>query len=835
MNEIELNPQFEHVLNFVNQTNHLVFLTGKAGTGKTTLLKYIKQNTSKQMAVVAPTGVAAINAGGSTIHSFFQFPFAPFLPALKENNEQDFSKSNLPALKYNNLRLSVFRKLELLVIDEISMVRADLLDQIDITLRQTRKKWHSPFGGVQVMLIGDMHQLPPVVQHEEWAILGTIYNSPYFFDSLVIKNNRPVYIELEKIYRQKEQDFIDILNKVRNNQLDAKDFELLNKHYRPDLAKEFIQNNITLTTHNKKADDINAELLNALPGKAYKFRCTVEGSFGEKNYPAEEVLVLKTGARVMFLKNNNEKNYYNGKIGVVTFINDEKIKVRCEEDQFEIDVVKETWTNVTYTVNKQTRALEEEIVGTFSQLPLRLAWAITIHKSQGLSFDKVIIDAAASFSAGQVYVALSRCRGLSGLTLSSKINSNVLFNDRNILHFSSTRQQPEEVAAIFNSSKTIYIRSLLLSLFDLSDVYQDRLELAGILQAYKTKVHSAGQDWCAGFFPAADQLYQVSNKFKSQLSGLLDASPDPERDQSLQKRIREAVSYFYTEIDALLLLFKSIPAFTESKEAADELNGLLQKMLEDLFLKNALMRTCNQGFKLDGFLEAKLKVQYPALKVNVYENAKNAGILSGVKHPDLYKQLLLLRDEICSDGHKPIYMVANSKSLKELTEYLPVTEEELMNVSGFGAARIDAYGSQFLRVIKDYISEHHIVPDRELINPKKEKKKKKDKPLLAEKEKRPSREQTFELFKQGLSLEEIAMVRKCAIPTLEGHLTPYVASGEIDINRLVSPEKQEVIIKALEGFTKSVGLSAIKNAVPSHISFSEIKYMLAYQKSAELK
>lgn len=834
MNEIELNPQFEHVLNFVNQTNHLVFLTGKAGTGKTTLLKYIKHNTSKQMAVVAPTGVAAINAGGSTIHSFFQFPFTPFLPVLKENNEQDFSKSNLPALKYNSLRLSIFRKLELLVIDEISMVRADLLDQIDITLRQTRKKWHLPFGGVQVMLIGDMHQLPPVVQQEEWKILGTVYNSPYFFDSLVIKNNRPVYIELEKIYRQKEQDFIDILNKVRNNQLGTRDFELLNKHYRPDLTKEFIQNNITLTTHNKKADDINTELLNALPGKAYKFRCTVEGSFGEKNYPAEEELILKTGARVMFLKNNNEKNYYNGKIGVVTFINDEKIKVKCEEDQFEIEVIKETWTNVNYTVNKQTKVLEEEIIGTFSQFPLRLAWAITIHKSQGLSFDKVIIDAAASFSAGQVYVALSRCRGLSGLTLSSKINSAVLFNDKNIQNFSATRQPADEVTAIFNSSKTIYIRSLLLSLFDLSDSYQDRLDLAGTTQAYKIKIHSAGQEWCSRFFSSIDHLYQVSNKFKNQLAALLDHTQNPEQDLQVQKRIREAVSYFYTEIDALLLQFKSIPAFTESKEAADELNPLLQKIVEDLFSKNALMQACNQGFKLDVFLEAKLKIKYPALKVNVYENAKNAGLLAGVKHPDLYKQLLLLRDEICNDEHKPIYMVANSKSLKELTEYLPVTAEELLKISGFGEARVDAYGDQFLQIIKDYISEHHLIPDRELVSSKKVKKKKQEKKTEAEKEKKPSKEQTFELFKQGLSLEEIAMLRKYTITTLEGHLAAYVATGDIDINRLVSPEKQSIITKALEGFNKAVGLNVIKSALPQDISFSEIKYVLAHKKSAEI-
>ncbi|MCE3259777.1 MAG: helicase [Bacteroidetes bacterium] len=267
MSTIEINLQFEQVLSFVNQTNQLIFLTGKAGTGKTTLLKYIKQNTYKQISVVAPTGVAAINAGGTTIHSFFQFPFTPFLPSLKESGELNSSRTNLPTLKYSSQRLSIFRNLELLVIDEISMVRADLLDQIDVTLRQTRKKWHLPFGGVQVMLIGDMYQLPPVVQQEEWKILNEVYPSPYFFDSLVIRNNPPVFIELTKIYRQNESVFIDLLNKVRNNTMDLDALELLNSHYKQDITKEDYRDNITLTTHNRKADEINQRSLDDLPGK----------------------------------------------------------------------------------------------------------------------------------------------------------------------------------------------------------------------------------------------------------------------------------------------------------------------------------------------------------------------------------------------------------------------------------------------------------------------------------------------------------------------------------------------------------------------------------------
>jgi hypothetical protein len=829
MNTIEINTQFEHVLNFVNQTNQLVFLTGKAGTGKTTLLKYIRENTLKQMAVVAPTGVAAINAGGSTIHSFFQFPFSPFLPATTEQQQQDFSKTHLPTLKYNSQRLSIFRKLELLVIDEISMVRADLLDQIDATLRHTRKKWHLPFGGVQVMLIGDMHQLPPVVQQEEWKILGEVYASPYFFDSLVIRNNKPVYIELEKIYRQKEAAFIDILNKVRSNSLTQADFDLLNQHYQPHLTKEFIQANITLTTHNRKADEINSDLLNALEGKTFKFKCKVEGVFNEKNYPAEEELILKNGARVMFLKNNAEKNYYNGKIGIVTFITDDKIKVTCEEDKSEIEVIRESWTNVTYTINRQTKGLDEDVLGTFTQFPLRLAWAITIHKSQGLSFDKVIIDAAHSFSAGQVYVALSRCRGLSGLTLSSKINKESLFNDQHILTFSSSKQDSQEVSSIFNSSKLLYVQSLLMNLFDFSEILQSRTELAGLVQMHQAKIHQNGINWCGALYNKLDNLHQVAFKFKSQLHSLIEVSTNPEMDTNLQTRVRQAAHYFHNETDKILIEFKNIPAFTESKIVADDLNAELQKLFHELVLKNKLIFNCLHGFELTSFLNARLKGADSSTKINIYENAKNTKVMSDVIHPALYKQLLLLRDEICNEELKPIFLIAGNKTLKELTEYLPTQPEHLLKISGFGEAKVNAYGDRFLDVIKEYMLAFDLTTNIDALTTKKSKKTKKVKDTDAmPAAKISSKEQTFNLFKEGLSLSEIAQLRGFAIGTLEGHLTSYIASGEIDINRLVSAEKQKLILKALENFQKDAGLNPVKSSLPDNVSFSEIRYVLAH-------
>ncbi|MDP3556780.1 MAG: helix-turn-helix domain-containing protein [Bacteroidota bacterium] len=830
MSTIEINKQFEHVLNFVNQTNQPIFLTGKAGTGKTTLLKYIKENTVKQIAVVAPTGVAAINAGGSTIHSFFQFAFAPFLPVMNLEGAADYSKTTVN-FKYNSLRLSILRKLELLVIDEISMVRADLLDQIDFVLRTTRKKTHLPFGGVQVMFIGDMHQLPPVVNHEEWKLLNQIYQSPYFFDSLVIKNNPPVYIELGKIYRQNEQAFIDILNKVRNNNLSLKDLETLNSHYRSDLSNQFIQSNITLTTHNQKADEINQKLLNALPERTYTFKSKVEGIFNEKNFPAEEVMTLKIGTRVMFLKNNAEKNYYNGKIGIVTYLSDSTIKVKCEEDSNEIEVNKEAWTNVSYQLNKQTKVIEEDVLGTFTQYPLRLAWAITIHKSQGLTFEKVIIDAANSFSAGQVYVALSRCRSLSGLTLSSKINAETLYNDKKILQFSSSNKQDQTVIdSIFKSSKNEYIKTILVSLFDLTDIVYSRKDLAGIIQMYKTRIHSSVEEWSESLFSKIDALNAVSFKFKNQLADIIASSANVEYDQALTKRLSQASDYFQTEMEVINGLLKNVPFITESKEAAEELNVELQSLFEQTFAKIALFKSSSYGFNLHEFLKAKLKIVYPSIRINVYENAKNAKISSDVIHPALYKKLLLLRDDICNEEQKPIYMVANNKALKELVEFLPTKSEELMKITGFGEARVEAFGEQFLNIIKDYLFEHDLESNMNAMPSKKEKKSKKEKEVGEKVKKVSSKEQTFKLFKEGLSLEEISIMRGFTVGTLESHLTPYITSGEINIDFLVSPDKQKTIMRALEKFDKAAGINPIKSSLPSDITFSEIKFVLALKK-----
>src|SRR5688572_26029965 len=377
------NQLFQLAADLVNQSSCNIFLTGKAGTGKTTFLKYIKETCHKQMAIVAPTGVAAINAGGVTIHSFFQLPISPFIPVAKaflpsrKEDETLNRHSLLGRLRMTNEKKKVLRELELLIIDEISMVRCDTLDAIDTVLRHIRHRPLEMFGGVQVLFIGDMFQLPPVVPGEEWKILTEFYNSPFFFDSKVMQEHPPLYIEFQTIYRQSDEKFILLLNQVRNNEIDSNGKDILLKRYKPSFEPTKDDGYIILTTHNNKAEAINNNELKKLDTILVSFKAEIEGEFSEKSYPADEILNMKVGAQVMFIKNDIEKNkrYYNGRIGIITKIDGEKIFVKCKDESSDIEVKKETLKNIRYTLNKNTRVLEEEELGSFTQYPLRLAWA----------------------------------------------------------------------------------------------------------------------------------------------------------------------------------------------------------------------------------------------------------------------------------------------------------------------------------------------------------------------------------------------------------------------------------------------------------------------------
>lgn len=463
IDDIELdenNVEFNFASDFVKHTDKLVYLTGKAGTGKTTFLKYLRETTTKNSVVLAFTGVASVNAGGQTINSFFKIPFGPFVPNDKRLRTRadlgDIDRSTIyDFFSYNKEKIDIIRGLELLIIDEISMVRCDLLDVIDRLLRVFRKNINEPFGGVQVILIGDTFQLPPIADFSQWEILKPFYESPFFFSSIIIKQYKPVYIELKKIYRQNEQEFIDLLNRVRINQVSSNEINLLNSKFNPAFTPDENSNYITLATHNNIVNTTNNSKLLELPTELKQFYATITGIFPDNIMPTDKVLQLKEGAQIMFIKNNISKGYYNGKIAKVNKIDKNEIIVEYENrGEIKILIVeRQEWNNIKYTWNEKEKKIEEETIGTFSQFPLKLAWAITVHKSQGLTFEKVIADLGAAFASGQVYVALSRCTTFNGLVLKTQIGQNAIKTDAKVLEFAQNETPSTLIVQELNSGK----------------------------------------------------------------------------------------------------------------------------------------------------------------------------------------------------------------------------------------------------------------------------------------------------------------------------------------------------------------------------------------------
>lgn len=581
----EISQAASYTLKFINQTQRSIFLTGKAGTGKTTLLREIIQSTHKNTVVVAPTGIAALNAGGVTIHSMFQLPFAGFIPDF--NTPEQFSgsvnfetKSTLVRhFRMNGIKKAVIQNMELLIIDEVSMLRADLLDAIDFTMRSIRKKNDLPFGGVQVLFIGDLLQLPPVIRNEEWETLRKYYNGKFFFHSHIIQQYPPLYIELSKIFRQTDDKFINILNNLRNNKIDAEDIKTLNEFVKPDFDLKKNKGYITLTTHNHKADSMNAQSLQDLEGKLVTFQPEIVGDFPEKIFPVEEKLQLKIGAQVMFVKNDlsPEKNYFNGKMGIIKSLSDREILVHFPEENKSIDVERYEWKNIRYFIDPNTKEVEEEILGTFTHYPLKLAWAITVHKSQGLTFDKAAVDVSQVFMPGQAYVALSRLRSLNGLILLSPLRMNGISNDQDVMSYSNNKASEDLLSESLQKETMRFVHNYLKNSFDWASLSQEwRNHQYSYIDGAEKSEKAKHNNWAKRQVQIMDELVKPASKFMRQIDKLFYGENIDI--QFILERINAAYDYFFKTMDSLefelLWKLEEVKRVKKAKQFFQELYAL---------------------------------------------------------------------------------------------------------------------------------------------------------------------------------------------------------------------------------------------------------------------
>ena len=799
------NKELELALNFIEKTDRNLFITGKAGTGKTTFLQQIKKESLKRMIIVAPTGVAAINAKGVTIHSFFQMPFGPILPnqiANTSNQQRKFSKT----------KIDIIKSLDLVIIDEISMVRADLLDGIDQVLRRYKNR-NKVFGGAQVLMIGDLQQLAPVVKPNEWSLLQQHYNTVYFFSSKAYQEANVVSIELKHIYRQKNEDFITILNEIRNDDLSEKSAKILNERYNPTFSPSKEEGYITLTTHNRRANLINDSELNKLKTKSCFFKAEVSGKFNENAFPNDENLALKIGSQVMFIKNDSslEKRYYNGKIGVITDISKETVTVQCANEIDEIVAEKELWDNINYSINEETKELKEDIVGSFKQIPLRLAWAITIHKSQGLTFDRAVIDAEASFAHGQTYVALSRCTSLEGLVLKTPISSNAIINDKTVSTFNETVEENHPDETILNESEKNFQLNLISELFDYQPLLYPISRLIDIYYKNRTSIKGDVIDHLQTIKDdGVVALMKVSNGFKNQLNAISEDSILPENSSQIQERFIKALNYFVTQTKGNILNPLNAISFSTDNKAVKkdftkQFDSLQEKLLEKLF---SLQKMTN-GFKVQEYLKVRAKAV-----LQKSEPTKKKKVVSK-RDPILAIKLRELRDGISKDLGIPHFQIFTQETLYAMCDELPRTENALLKIAGMGKIRVSKYGEEILEAIEGYCKENGINKFNE--------QKKEDK--------KPTKQITFELFTSGLSIKEIAKERSLTVGTIENHLANYITSGDIDVLELIELKRYKKILSEIEEAGDVKGLTSLKEKVDPSITYMELKMVLMSMES----
>ena len=806
MNVIK-NEKIEMLNRFVQNTDVHIFLTGKAGTGKTTFLRNLTLNTHKRMVIVAPTGVAAINAGGVTIHSFFQLPFGPIVPDTGTVSKS-LPVAGLNAQKINKTKLKIMRSLDLLVIDEISMVRADLLDAIDAVLRKARRN-KKAFGGVQLLMIGDIQQLAPVARPNEWELLQPYYKSVYFFDSNVLQNNPYICIELDHIYRQNDGDFIEILNQVRNNCLDMRNLDMLNSRYLPDFNPRDNDGYITLTTHNYQADDINEEKLKTIKSDMLTFKAMVQGIFPENAYPTKEVLELKVGAQVMFVKNDpsSEKQYYNGKIGkIVSYNEDEGLMVQC--DDVVINVTPVQWQNFEYTLNEETNEIEEKEIGTFTQIPLKTAWAITIHKSQGLTFEKVILNAELAFTHGQVYVALSRCTSMNGLILKSKISRNVLFNDNVINNYVDKipSLEPDEEKLLKEEWNFYY--NTIIELFTFNDL---ELHINRLAKTVRENDNLFGKETVDKITERRQnfrtEIIDVSIRFYRQIEFIMMQHENIDF-SFLQERIKKASIYFFDKLNDLENIGDLIHE-TDNKNVNALVKEILNLLRENLYVKTACLDVTKNGFDLEKYLEVKNK------KTIESEGIKTSKLKSKTvdkKDKPLMDKLMWWRETKASELEIDEFRILPKSVLIDIVKKKPVTIKELKAITKLGATRIKSFGADIINIVLE--SQGFEQKDFD------------DEESKREMNLSRSETETLELLDEGYSIDDIAKERDLSRGTIESHICKIVKNKLYDVNDFISKTHYETIKEYFEE-THDTSLSSARDVLGEEFSYFELRLVLA--------
>lgn len=821
---MEDNIELRRARQIIEYTDTNLFLTGKAGTGKTTFLRWLVADSPKRMVVLAPTGIAAINAGGSTIHSFFQLDFAPFIPTVAAASHRNF---NLQKRKIN-----LIRSLDLIVIDEISMVRADLLDNVDNVLRRYRNH-RLPFGGVQMLLIGDLQQLAPVVRDEDWRMLREYYETPYFFSSHALAETSYVTIELTQVFRQRDEDFINLLNRVRDGCADERVLHELNSRYQPDFNPSSDAGYVRLVTHNAQANTINTAELEKLPTEEFEYRAEVEGNFPETSYPTELKLTLKRDAQVMFVKNDPDHRFFNGMLGKIVEINKKNFKVQpTDRSSAIISVEPVDWLNTRYVLNETTGEIEEQVEGKFTQFPVRLAWAITIHKSQGLTFEHAIIDAHRAFAHGQTYVALSRCKTLAGLVLSTPIPAEAIICDQQVSrytkHAAATQPSDEGISQLRQN----FFKNTLTALFDFTDIRYALTALVRFAEEHFYKLFPKTLELLKQqqeeFATAVDN---VSSKFRAQIERLVTASTDYATDAVLSERINKACHYFLAQLSPLKESVGTMQFPSDNQDVKMHADQRIDDLSDALRTRCFLLDYVNKkGFHLTDFLRHRATADIESLQSEKQKKLAEAKqkkatpktyerveVPTDVLHPDLFHKLLNWRYAKSKQLDLKAYTILQQKALLGITNLLPDTPDSLRAIPYFGKKSFEAYGEELLRIVKEYIAESHAqrpeIRTRTVVKGQ------------AHDGEESTYDTSFRLFSSGKTVKEIAAERGLAESTIFNHLARYVLQGRLTLSALVPRDHERRLMAYLNDHGDELPTYADFQTVFPDIAYGEARLM----------